>query len=161
MLSPSLWLQELHPSWHRSDYNEDVVWLYWNQDRFSLSRSCRLLIHPWRKQAKCFLPGQDSFGLWGNIPLPVASWTGPVTSHFPFVAAWKKSHVNAIFPLYMSFTYSTLVTLKMAILHCFSTLPFHTLPFHSSYWPGPGSIYLKHNLSLITCNNNFLNRWVE
>jgi len=33
----------------------------------------------------------------------------------------------AIFPLYMLFIYSTLVTLKTAILHCFSTLPFQFL----------------------------------
>jgi len=72
-----------------------------------------------------------------------------MTSHFPFVEHEKRA-MYSIFPLYMLFIYSTLVTLKMAILHCFSTLP-----FHSSYWPGPGSIYLKHNISLITCNLKF------
>jgi len=63
-----------------------------------------------------------------------------MTSHFPFVEHEKRA-MYAIF---------TLVTLKMVILHCFSSLP-----FHSSYWPGPGSIHLKHNLSLITCNLKF------
>jgi hypothetical protein len=55
----------------------------------------------------------------------------------------KRTNVYVIFTSYKLFIYAIFITLKMAILHCFSTPP-----FHSSYWPGIGSTYLQHNLSL-------------